>query len=96
MKSTLARVALLTSFGDAAIASARALLNSTHPAHHNHILPMPTDNSAPSLRSTAEALSLSASILGSVVIYSEARCTFTHHSQGFLEMRGRRIGNALQ
>jgi hypothetical protein len=57
---------------------------------------MPTDNSAPSLRSTAEALSLPASILGSVVIYSEARRTFTHHSQGSLEMRGRRIGNALQ
>ena len=57
---------------------------------------MPTDNSAPSLRSTAEVSSLPASILGSVVIYSEARCTFTHHSQGSLEMRGRRIGDALQ
>lgn len=79
MKSVLARAAVPTSFGNAAIASARALPNLTHPAHHNHIPPTPTVNSALSSRSTAEVSSLPASILGSV-IYSARRlfCTFTH------------------
>jgi len=93
MKSVLARAALPTSFGDAAFASARAPPNLMRQAPHNH-MPMPTVNSAPSSRSTAEVLSLSASILGSV-IYNEALYTFTHYSQGYLEMRGCRIGNAV-
>jgi len=93
MKSVLARAALPTSSGDAAIASARALPNLMRQAHHNH-MPMPTVNSAPLLRSTAEVLNLPASTLR-FVIGNEALYTFTHYSQGFLEMRGCRIENAV-
>ena len=92
MKSVPASAALPTSFGNAAIASARALPNLTHPAHQDHIPPTPTVNSAPSLRSTAEALSLPASILGSVIYIQrgELLCTFdSHHSlKGFWKCVG--------
>ena len=71
MKSVPARAAVPTSFGDAAIASARARPSLTHPAHHDHTLLMPTDNTRPLSRSTAGVLSLPALILGSV-IYTEA------------------------
>lgn len=94
----MAKTALPTSFGSAAIASVRALRSLNLPARRNPTPPKQMDNSAPSSPSSVGVLNLLASILGYVARpFAAARTSqdSLHYPQGIWKCVGVESGTSF-